>query len=122
MKLTRSSIAQYLIDNPTDKAVQQVAAYLISSGRTKEAELVIREVENLLSGKGRIVARVASTEKLAVDLQKQIVVMLKQQTNAQSVEIINNIYPSLLGGVVIRTPTREVDLTVRNRLNRLKRV
>lgn len=120
-KLTRSQLADHLIGNRGKDALQQVAAYLLSSGRTKEADLIVREVEEQLSNNGRIVARVASARKLDADQQREIIQMIKNTTGAESVEIINEVDPSHLGGVVVRTPKQEVDLSIRSRLNRLKR-
>jgi F-type H+-transporting ATPase subunit delta len=121
MKLTRTQLANYLVTHHSDDAVNHVAAYLFSTGRAKEVDLVIREVEAVLSKRGRAVAHIASARKLDADQQRSIIKMLKERTNAQSVEIINNVDPSLLGGVVVSTPEMEVDLSVRNKLERLKR-
>ncbi len=122
MKLTRRQLADYILGHRGKEAIQQVAGYLISNGRSKEVDLVIREVESQLLHQGRAVAHVESARKLEADEQKNVIKMLKSQSSdIQSVEIINEIDPSLLGGVVVRTPEQEVDLSIRSRLNRMKR-
>lgn len=121
MKISRSQLAEYLIESNDKNAIQMVAAYLVENGRSKEVGLVIREVESKLSKTGRVVARVESARKLEADLQRQVIALIKNQSSdVQSVEIINEIDPSLLGGVVIRTPGSEVDLSIRHKLNKLK--
>ena len=123
MKLSRKQLAEYLLENPTKVAMSQVAGYLVSEGRSKEVELVVREVESQLHGRGRTVARVSSARKLDAEEQKNVIKMLKAQNNSvESVEIINEIDPSLLGGVIVRTPETEVDVSIRGRLMRMKRV
>ena len=122
MKLTRTQLADYLVEHPDKRAAQQVASYLISSGRSKEIDLVIRQVESRLSKGGRMVARVSSAHKLDADQQRSIIKLVKQlREDIESVEVINKVDPSLLGGVVIRTPEMEVDVSLRGRLNRLMR-
>ena len=122
MKLSRGQLADYIVTSGDKNAVKQVAAYLVSNGRSKEVDLVIREVETLLNNNGRTVARVQSARKLGADEQRAVIKMLKSQdANIQSIEIINEIDPSLLGGVVVRTPEQEVDLSIRGRLNRMQR-
>ena len=120
MKLSRKQLADYLIENPGSQARDQVAAYLVSEGRSKEVDLVIREVENQLAKRGRTVARVGSARKLDADQQRNVIKMIKQDNNVKSVEIINEVDPSLLGGVVVRTPGSEVDVSLRSKLDRLK--
>lgn len=121
MKLTRKQLAAHLIEHPGQQSVSQVAAYLVDNGRSKEMELVVREVEAQLSDTGRTVAHVRSARKLSADQQRDVISMLKANSKTQSVEIINTVDPSLLGGVVVSTPEMEVDLSVRGRLERLKR-
>lgn len=120
MKLSRRQLAEYIIAHPGDAAIKQVAGYLVSEGRAKEVNLVIREVEVILEKRGRTVARVGSARKLDADQQRKVISMLKSRDNVQSVEIINEVDPSLLGGVVVRTPGMEVDVSVREKLNRLR--
>ena len=122
MKLSRGQLADYILNSDGKDAVKQVAGYLVANGRSKEVDLVIREVETKLNSKGRTVARVQSTRELGADEQKQVIKMLKSQdADIKSIEIINEIDPSLLGGVVVRTPRTEVDLSIRGRLNRMQK-
>ena len=122
MKLTRAQLADFIISNDSKDAAKQVAGYLVANGRSKEVDLVIREVEARLEKDGRAVARVQSARKLSADEQRNIIKMLKSQnSDINSVEIINEIDPSLVGGVVVRTPSTEVDVSIRGRLNRMKR-
>lgn len=122
MKLSRTQLAEYLIANPSKRAAQQVGAYLIGNGRSKEVDTVLRQVEAELNKRGRTVTHVSSAHKLDADQQRSIVMLVKQlRTDIQSVEVINQVDPSLLGGVVIRTPEMEVDVSLRGRLNRLAR-
>lgn len=121
MKYSRKQLADFLIDNPGKPALRQVASHLIHTGRSKEVDLVVREVEARLASQGTVVARVASAHELGATEEKSVERLVKQTTGATAVELINEIDPSLLGGVVVRTPGTETDVSVRNRLEQLKR-
>lgn len=122
MRLSRAQLATFIIGNRGKDAVNQVAGYLIANGRSKEVDLVVREIESRLDAQGRTVARVASARKLSADEQRNVVKMIKSRhADIESVEIINEVDPSVLGGVVVRTPREEVDVSIRGRLNRMKR-
>ena len=122
MKLSRGQLADFVLGNRGKEAVQQVAGYLVAIGRSKEVDLVLREIESRLEKNGRTVARVTSARKLQADEQKNVIQMLKSRdSKIKSVEVINEVDPSVLGGVVVRTPGEEVDVSIRSRLNRMKR-
>ena len=122
MKLSRGQLADFVLGNRGKEAVQQVAGYLVANGRSKEVDLVLREIESRLEKNGRTVARVTSARKLQADEQKNVIQMLKSRdSKIKSVEVINEVDPSVLGGVVVRTPGEEVDVSIRSRLNRMKR-
>lgn len=120
MRLTRSQLAGYLVQNNSTSARNRVAAYLVESGRTKELDQIIRQVEVLLFKDGRAVTHTTSAHELNTELEKQITSLVKQDKSINTVEIINTIDPSLLGGVIVRTPETEVDVSVRSQLNQLR--
>ncbi len=121
MKLSRTQLADFLIAEQGSKAaVRRVASYLISEGRIKELDVLLRQVEAQLAKHGHVVAHVTTARQLSDEQKKQAVTMVRtMHSHTTNVEVIDTIDPSLLGGMVIQTPNMEVDVSVRAKLNRL---
>lgn len=121
VKLSRRKIAAYLADELVAgrPITQQLAAYLVDSKRTREATLMVRDIEAALSDKGILLADVSTSRSLATDTQQAITERLKQQSGATKVHIRPHVDPHLLGGVRIDTPGQRLDETLRNKLNQL---
>lgn len=124
MKLSRRQLASVIVAHQGTRlekqAVKSTAAYLVAEGRTRELELLIREIEQVASEQGHTTVRVSSANSLSSQLLQDITKLVSKFENSNSVEIIESIDTSLLGGVVINTPEREVDLSVKGRLQRMK--
>ena len=68
--LSRRHLAQYAAEKLAQgdrSVVEQLAAYLVASRRTKEAELLVRDIERWLETNGVVVARVTSAHELDND-------------------------------------------------------
>ncbi len=120
-KLSRRKIAAYFADEAIAgrSVVKPLAAYLIESKRTREAALVIRDIESALAERGILFADVFSSRDLAADTTKAVTEYLKDKTNAKDVHLRSSVDDSLLGGVRIETPDERLDSTLRYRLNQL---
>ena len=122
-KLSRRKIAAYFANEAIAgrDVIKPLAAYLIESGRTREAALVAREIESALADRGIIVADVESSHVLNDDSKKEISsYLLKNMKNAERVVLREEVDESLLGGVRIAAAGYELDATLRTRLNQLK--
>ncbi len=124
---SRTSVAKHISQAWVDKTVprrelvQQMVAYLVESKKTHEAELLVNDVKKFIAqNHGIVVAEAVSAYPLADDLKKHISAYVKEKTGAQKVALQTNVDESLIGGVVVRTPEREFDLSVRGKLNSLK--
>lgn len=103
------------------KLLQQTAGYLVEQKRTAQAELLVRDIEAVLArDHGVVLAEVVSARELSDGLLKNIEQFVKSAENAAQVEVNTSIDPSLLGGVIIRTPRAELDASVRSKLNALR--
>lgn len=120
-KLSRRKIAAHLADELVAgrSIVKQLAAYLVESKRTREAKLMIRDIESALSDRGIVLADVSTARELASDTKKEITNYVKQVSGAKSVELRSHVDPYLLGGVRIDTPGNRLDKTLRHKLNQL---
>ena len=98
------------------QALREVASYLITSRRTREADLVARAIEDELAHTGTVTAYVTSAHPLTPELKAQIVTLV----GAQQVEIVEKIDPAVLGGVRVETPGKLLDATIKHKLLALR--
>ena len=111
--------AQALMDGKTE-VIDQLAAYLVETRRTKEAGLLVRDIEKALADNGLLYARVHSARALDEAEQSAIQQLLSSRYGAKEVELSTSVEPSLLGGVVVTTASDEYDGSLKRSLTRLK--
>ncbi len=118
--ISRRKLAHYVADmivsGKTDLAVNQLAAFLVQTSLTREAGLVVRDIEAELAHRGIVVATVTSARALGDDLKKAIRGLL----NAKEAHITEVVDPNVLGGICIDMPGKQCDATVRRKLELLK--
>lgn len=125
-KLARRKIAAHLAKqlfegkSPKELA-QHAAAYLAENRQTAQAELLIRDVEVLLADNYQAVpVRVVSARSLDNATRQHIIRFVQESESAKSVIIVDEqVDPSLIGGVIVSTPTNIFDSTVRRQLQQL---
>lgn len=124
--ISRRQIAKYIAGElaagkPVNPLMAQAAAYLIERKKQNQAELLVRDIEAALSREhGVVLAQVVSARELSASIIKKIEQFVANSEGARQVEVSVGLDPSLLGGVIIRTPRAELDTTVRKQLNALK--
>ena len=124
-RLSRRSIAAYiasgLISGKSKKTLlEQLAGYLVESKRTKELDLVVRDIECNLSEKGFVNATITSAFDLTTETKNALEVFVKSKTKAIQVSLSSMVDPAVLGGIKIATAGRELDQTVAHQLTVLK--
>jgi len=124
-KLSRRTLATYVADrliagDAPAGVVMQLAAYLVESRRTKELGLIVRDVAYFLAEKGTVHATITSAFDLSAETQKAIEAFIKEETGGTTVSFDTLIDPTVLGGVKISLPGRELDQTVAHQLTVLK--
>lgn len=123
VRVSRRKIASYYADEllagKTDIATR-LAALLLDTGRVRELDLIVRDIEDALEARGVVVADIASAHTLSQATQKDITAFLKKQSGAKEVHLRVNVDQALLGGVRINVPGRELDTTLRRKLTLLK--
>lgn len=123
-RLSRRKITDYiasqLIDGADSEVIAtQLAAYLIDTRRTSEAELFIRDIDYYLAERGVVLANIVSAYALSEATQKAITEMITQTTGARTIELSQHIDAAVLGGVRIDIPGRQLDGTIARRLHQL---
>lgn len=118
--VSRRKLAEYctgqIIAGEIKMAMKQLAAYLIETGREREADLIIRDIEGMLADRGTILATVTTAHPLSAALRSTLADLLKGKT-VHMREIVDE---SVLGGVRIELPGKLYDATVKRKLESLK--
>lgn len=125
MKISRRKIAQYvaaqLIDGADQaKLVRELAAYIIDSGSTKQIDMILADIERELARNGIVKADVTTASKLTDSLRISIKTYVQQSTAASQVSIAEHIDEAILGGVIVETPGKRLDASVRRSLTQLR--
>lgn len=120
-RLSRHKIALFAVDQMMSGAkqhdvIKQVAAYLVDTRRTRELDLLVRDIEGELAVQGVVVADITSARQLTEALKAQIATLV----NAKSLQVRETVDPSVIGGVRIDIPGKRFDATVQRMLMTLK--
>lgn len=119
-KLSRTKLARYVAAEVqagrSETAIRQLAAYLVQTGRAREAELVIRAVNEELERGGVVIASVTSAEPIDQAVRDAVASML----GSSQVAFDETVDPGVLGGIRVVTPSRLLDATFRRRLTTLR--
>ena len=122
-RISRRKLSEYVAGKllSGDKtALSELAAHLIETRRTKEADLIVRDIESALQSKGVLVADIESAHGLESNVRESLSDYLKKHTSATKVVLREQIDESLIGGVRVHTPDATLDTTIRRKLNALK--
>jgi ATP synthase F1 delta subunit len=125
VKLSRHKIAEFLADRlaageSPRRVAKILAAYLIDTRTTRQAELILREITAALADKhGHLAVEVTAARRLNDETRQAIATLVKANSNARKVELIESVDPDLIGGAIVRTPDAEMDNSVRGGLRKL---
>lgn len=120
-RLSRRKIAEFvaarLLAGGTVKDVlREVAAHLIDNRRTREIDLLVREIEDVLAERGVVVANVTTAHPLTDTLRGEINTII----GAKSLQLRESVDESVLGGVRIDMPGKQFDGTIQRKLTALR--
>lgn len=125
-KLSRRRLAREVVrlldEQPNNRAatVQQLAGYLIANKQVDQIDLLLKDIaDELYLQRSQLNISVDYVFDLSADTKAAIYDLLKTATGAKEVQLELNANPGLLGGVVIRTPRQELDLSVRSQINQI---
>ena len=123
--LSRRSIAHYVASellkgSSRTHLARQLVAHLIESRRTNELDVIMRDIQYHLAQQGHVTGTVTTAHALEAATKVQIEQYIKDQMNANDVQIDAVQDATVLGGVRISLPGYERDATVARQLHRLK--
>jgi F0F1-type ATP synthase delta subunit len=100
--------------------LQELAAYLIDTGRKNEADLLVRDIETALIQRGIMVGTVVSARPLSDAAKESIDSFVKHHyADVKSVVLRERVDESVIGGIRIELPDSQLDVTVTNKLDKL---
>ncbi len=117
-------IAKQLAGGESVSRISKIlAAYLVDNKQRRQVDLFLRDIETELANEyGHLAADVTAARKLTSETKRALAEMLQRETGAKNVELIEDIDPELLGGVVVKTPEAELDASLKTKLTRLKAI
>src|SRR5688572_29385010 len=125
-KLSRRTIARTvaakLLAEPAQQKhwLQATAAYLVEHNMAGDADLLMNDIAyELYVQSGTLFVDVTSARPLTDAVRSDLKHMLQEATAAKRITLTEHVDPALIGGVVARTPSAELDLSVRTRLRQL---
>jgi len=108
-------VADALPDGRTD-ALRSAAAWLVSTGRGRQAEYLARDVAKIMAGRGYVSATVTTARAVSDEARGQIEAFIRHATGAKHLELTLAVDPGIIGGARIETPDAQLDATVRTKL------
>ncbi len=115
-KLAGYAVAKILSGSPKKAVIQELAAYLVDTGRTRETELVVRDLEEALAARGVVIANVVTAHPLTASAKAEV----EKLAGAKDLQLRETVDPEVLGGIRIELPGQRFDGTIRRKLNALK--
>lgn len=105
------------------KLAQEVAAYVLAEGRTKELDSLLRDVMQERAEAGIVEAVAVSARPLTNTIRENIRRQLKQAyPKAEQIIISERQDPSVIGGVKIELANEQLDLSLQAKLNKFKQL
>lgn len=119
-KLATNAAAKLSSGESKKAVLQELAAYLVDTNRKKEAALIVRDIEAMLANTGIAVGTVVSARPLNSDATKAIESFIKEQNSGvKEVVLRQRIDETLIGGVKLELPGRQLDASVKAKLEQL---
>jgi len=86
-------------------------------------DLLLRDIESaLLYRHKHLAADVVSSRRLDSRTLADLRDMLVRETSADTAEVLEQVDPTLIGGVIVRTPDSEMDASLKTKLQKLRAI
>lgn len=122
--ISRRRLATVIVDRletlPRAQVLAELAAYLVEEGQGRQLDLIINEIEAEYASRGHVVAEVTSARVLDDTSRSELIACVAQAEGAQAVELRERVDSELIGGVIIQTPGKYFDSSIKHQLNQLK--
>jgi F0F1-type ATP synthase delta subunit len=123
---SRRQLARYAVDElaaktSSSKLSKKLAAALLVSRRSKEADLLVSDIEYELEERGlQTNAAATSAHPLSMKLKKELAARLKKLTGTKEVVLQEQVDAGVIGGLRVETSGRSWDTTIKKKLNDIR--
>lgn len=118
--LARHTAERLLAGASQASVVESLSAYLVDTGRTREADLIVKDIVADLADHGVVLASATTAFGMTDAVRKQIEQFISDETGAKEIILEEQTDPSVLGGVKLSIPGQELDSTIARKLNHLR--
>jgi F0F1-type ATP synthase delta subunit len=128
MKAARTRIARTVADQTLKQGVskqlsRELAAYLLSERRTGELDSLLRDIQHDWAEAGHVEVVATSAFPLTSVVRADITKRVRTIYPKAEQIIISEVHdPTVIGGVRLNLPDRQLDLSVRSKLNKFKQL
>lgn len=129
MKAPRLQVAAYLakrsLADPSGEAeiAKEIAAFLLDAGRTSELDSLLRDIIQYRADHGIVEVTAVSASNLTASAEAQIKAQVKEfYPGAKDIIVNQRLEPAMLGGVRLEMVDKQLDLSIRNKLNQFKQL
>jgi F0F1-type ATP synthase delta subunit len=117
-RLARGFVAHLKAGKSPKVLINMLAAEIIETKQIGKVDLIVAEISQEMEAQlSTTNATVYSAREISTALKVEISNLVKQVSGTDKVIIDEQIDTSLLGGVKIETPEREIDLSLRRKLD-----
>ena len=110
-RLLAQTIATKLREKPAERGkwLAMAAAYLVEQRQTDRANQLVQDIaRELFNQDGTLLATVTSAHELSESIRKELKEYLAKATQASTVVLDERVDPSLLSGLIAKTPDYEI--------------
>jgi F-type H+-transporting ATPase subunit delta len=105
----------------SDELIRNFVRVVTEKGRAAQLDEIAREYEALVAAEEQILSVELTTAYELSDDEAAAIVKQIEDASGQRVEAARTVDPDLIGGLVLKAGSLEVDSSVRGRLDRLRR-
>jgi F-type H+-transporting ATPase subunit delta len=117
---TKSAALEAVLEG-ADELVRNFVRVVTEKGRAPQLDEIAREFEAFVAANERILSVELTTAYELSDDEATAIVQQIEQASGRRVEAARTVDPDLIGGLVLKAGSLEVDSSIRGRLDRLRR-
>ena len=118
--LTKAAALDAVLEG-ADELIRNFVRVVTRKGRAAQLDEIAREYEVLVAAEEQILSVELTTAYELSDDEAAAIVKQIEEASGQRVEAARTVDPELIGGLVLKAGSLEVDSSVRGRLDRLRR-
>jgi len=118
--LTKAAALDAVLEG-ADELIRNFVRVVTRKGRAAQFDEIAREYEVLVAAEEQILSVELTTAYELSDDEAAAIVKQIEEASGQRVEAARTVDPGLIGGLVLKAGSLEVDSSVRGRLDRLRR-